>query len=51
VNHVVSVVRFDRDGVQVEETQPEGFADIETADADEFQRARDKAKGQIAEQK
>jgi len=47
VNHVVSVVKFDREGVHVEETQPQGFVDIETSDADEFGQARDEAKGQI----
>lgn len=51
VNHVVSVVRFDHDGVHVEDTQPEGFADVETASADEFGRARDEAKRLVAEQR
>lgn len=50
VNHVVSVVRFDHEGVHVEEAQPQGFVDIETATADEFGRARDEAKRRVAEQ-
>jgi len=51
VNHVVSVVKFDREGVQVEETEPDGFADTETSNADEFSRARDEAKGRITERR
>lgn len=49
VNHVVSVVRFDHEGVHVEDTQPEGFADVETASADEFGRARDEARRLVVE--
>jgi len=49
VNYVVSVVRFDREGVHVEEAQPEGFADTETTNADEFRRARDEAKGRVVD--